>query len=247
MPRLRGCSNRCDRVDLNALAHAVAFCVQNTAIQALNRKERMLPLSPASTKSQGFEHKPHGTLGLVAAFNTTTGEVLGETAASRTSEQLVAFRTDVAARQSKRRDFIPSATTSAAVVSISRWRRSQCASQRTYALHADLLVVANPNRKLVLAHQRNVTARGIFTSMKDVGHTLTHYIRAQQKVGSRLNGSMTALCAGQCDAESLTQSASRTAAAMLCKTLTNRTASSSNSSVYRARIALLIIVLSLLA
>ena len=51
-----------------------------TAIQALDRLDPVLPLSPGRAESHGFEYFRHGTLSLYAAFNTKTGEVLGKTA-----------------------------------------------------------------------------------------------------------------------------------------------------------------------
>jgi len=66
---------------LNPPAHAAVFCVdEKTAIQALDRKDRMLPLSPGRAESHGFEYRRNGTLSLFAALNTATGEVLGMTA-----------------------------------------------------------------------------------------------------------------------------------------------------------------------
>lgn len=62
-------------------------------------KLRCLPLSPGRAERQGFEYDRHGTLSLDAAFNTTTGEVLGQTADRYTSEQFVAFLTDLVAAQ----------------------------------------------------------------------------------------------------------------------------------------------------
>jgi hypothetical protein len=60
---------------LNPPAHAVAFCVvEKAAIQALDRKDRMLPLSPGRAESHGFEYKRNGTLSLFAALNPRTGD-----------------------------------------------------------------------------------------------------------------------------------------------------------------------------
>jgi transposase len=65
--------------------HAAVFCVdEKTAIQALDRKDPILPLSPGRTERHGFEYHRHGTLSLYAAFNTKTGEVLGKTAVRHT-------------------------------------------------------------------------------------------------------------------------------------------------------------------
>ncbi len=85
---------------LNPPTHAAVFCVdEKTAIQALDRKDRMLPLAPGRAESHGFEYKRNGTLSLFAALNTATGEVLGMTAARHTSEQFVNFLGDVVGTQ----------------------------------------------------------------------------------------------------------------------------------------------------
>ena len=64
----------------------------------------MLPLSPGRAERHGFEYYRHGTLSLYAAFNTQTGEVLGKTAERHTSEQFIAFLTDLVATQPKGRE-----------------------------------------------------------------------------------------------------------------------------------------------
>jgi hypothetical protein len=62
---------------LNPPAHAVVFCIdEKTAIQALDRRDRRLPLSLGRAESHGFEYKRNGTLSLFAAFNSGTGEVM---------------------------------------------------------------------------------------------------------------------------------------------------------------------------
>ena len=76
------------------------FCVdEKTAIQALDRNDPVLPLSPRRAERHGFEYYRHGTLVLYAGFNTKTGEVIGKTAARHTSEQFVAFLRDIVAHQ----------------------------------------------------------------------------------------------------------------------------------------------------
>src|SRR5688500_107076 len=89
---------------LNPPAHAAVFCVdEKTAIQALDRLDPVLPLSPGRIERHGFEYYRHGTLSLYAAFNTKTGEVLGKTAARHTSAEFVAFLGDIVAHQSRRK------------------------------------------------------------------------------------------------------------------------------------------------
>src|ERR1035438_6007195 len=78
--------------------HAAVFCVdEKTAIQALDRKDPVLPLSPGRAERHGFEYYRHGTLSLYAALNTATGRVHGKTAARHTSREFVAFLQEVVA------------------------------------------------------------------------------------------------------------------------------------------------------
>jgi transposase len=89
---------------LNPPQHAAVFSVdEKTAIQALDRKDPVLPLSPGRAERHGFEYFRHGTLSLYAAFNTKTGEVLGKTAARHTSAEFVAFLQDIVANPKARR------------------------------------------------------------------------------------------------------------------------------------------------
>ena len=78
--------------------HAAVFCVdEKTAIQALDRLDPVLPLSPGRAERHGFEYYRHGTLSLYAALNTATGRVHGKTAARHTSREFVAFLQEVVA------------------------------------------------------------------------------------------------------------------------------------------------------
>jgi len=54
---------------LNPPQHAAVFCVdEKTAIQALDRLDPVLPLSPGRAERHGFEYYRHGTLSLYAAL-----------------------------------------------------------------------------------------------------------------------------------------------------------------------------------
>ena len=85
---------------LNPPQHAAVFCVdEKTAIQALDRKDPILPLSPGRAERHGFEYVRHGTLSLYAALDTKTGAVLGKTTRRHTSQEFVAFLADLLSRQ----------------------------------------------------------------------------------------------------------------------------------------------------
>jgi transposase len=167
---------------LNPPAHAAVFCVdEKTAIQALDRKDRMLPLSPGRAESHGFEYKRNGTLSLFAALNTATGEVLGKTAARHTSEQFVSFLEEVLASQPRRReihvicDNVSSHKTDLVEAFLAKHRRVQIHYTPTYS--SWLNQVENWFARI----QRDVIARGIFTSPKDLDKKLMRYIRLYNK------------------------------------------------------------------
>jgi hypothetical protein len=76
---------------MNPPQHAAVFCVdEKTAIQALDRLDPVLPLSPGRAERHGFEYYRHGTLSLYAALDVKTGKVQGMTAARHTSQDFVA-------------------------------------------------------------------------------------------------------------------------------------------------------------
>ena len=83
---------------LNPPQHAAVFCVdEKTAIQALDRLDPVLPLSPGRAERHGFEYYRHGTLSLYAALDTCNRPVHGKTAARHTSQDFVAFLNEVVA------------------------------------------------------------------------------------------------------------------------------------------------------
>ena len=77
---------------MNPPQHAAVFCVdEKTAIQALDRLDPVLPLSPVRAERHGFEYYRHGTLSLYAALDIKTGAVHGMTAARHTARSSSRF------------------------------------------------------------------------------------------------------------------------------------------------------------
>ena len=161
---------------LNPPAHAVVFCVdEKTAIQALDRLDPVLPLSPGRLERHGFEYYRHGTLSLYAAFNTKTGEVLGKTAPRHTSAEFVAFLTDICARQRKAIHVICD--------NLSAHKTKQV--EQFLVEHPNVHLHYTPTYSSWLNQvelwfakiERDVIARGIFTSVADLKRKLMHYIR----------------------------------------------------------------------
>lgn len=90
---------------VNPPRHAAVFAFdEKSAIQALDRLQPVLPLSPGRVERHGFEYYRHGTLSLLAALNTQTVQVIGRTVPRHTSAAFVAFLVDVVAAQPRRKE-----------------------------------------------------------------------------------------------------------------------------------------------
>jgi len=164
---------------LNPPQHAVVFCVdEKSAIQALDRLDPVLPLSPGRAERHGFEYYRHGTLSLYAALDTKTGKVHGKTTARHTSAEFVAFLGDVvSSRPAKQQIHII---------------LDNLSTHKT-KLVQDFLV-AHPNVHLHFTPtysswlnqveiwfsriERDVISRGVFSSVSDLARKLRRYIRA---------------------------------------------------------------------
>lgn len=167
---------------MNPPAHAAVFCVdEKTAIQALDRKDPVLPLSPGRAERHGFEYRRHGTLSLYAAFNTGTGEVLGKTALRHTSEEFVAFLGSLVAHQPKGQEIHVIAD------NLSAHKTAKVAA--FLEAHPNVHMHFTPTYSSWLNQvelwfgkiQRDVIARGVFTSVPDLRRKLMRYVREYNK------------------------------------------------------------------
>jgi transposase len=163
---------------LHPPAHAAVFCVdEKTAIQALDRLDPVLPLSPGRAEAHGFEYYRHGTLSLYAALNTASGEVLGKTAARHTSLEFVGFLGEIVASQPPGREI------HVIVDNLSAHKTKQVES--FLAEHPQVHVHYTPTYSSWLNQvelwfskiQRDVITRGIFTSKNDLHRKIMRYIR----------------------------------------------------------------------
>ena len=124
--------------------HAAVFCVdEKTAIQALDRRDRVLPLSPGRAERHGFEYKRNGTLSLYAALNTKTGQVHGKTAARHTSQDFGEFLGEVVARCERDQEI------HIILDNLSAHKTKQMAAFLEQHPDVALLVVAEPSRVVV--------------------------------------------------------------------------------------------------
>lgn len=163
---------------LNPPQHAVVFCVdEKTAIQALDRLDPILPLSPGRAERHGFEYYRHGTLSLYAALETRSGQVLGKTAERHTSGEFVDFLEKIVDTQTPGKEIHIIA--------------DNLSAHKTKAV--DQFLTENPKVKIHFTPtysswlnqvetwfskiERDVIARGVFTSVKDLARKLLRYIR----------------------------------------------------------------------
>jgi len=162
--------------------HAAVFSMdEKTAIQALDRKDPILPFSPGRAERHGFEYIRHGTLSLYAALNTKTGVVVGQTAERHTSQAFIAFLaellTTVPARQEVHVicDNLSAHKTQQVEAFVAAHRRLHLHFTPTYAswLNQVELWFAKIERDLI--------HRGVFHSVKDLARRIMKYIRLYNK------------------------------------------------------------------
>jgi transposase len=163
-------------------AHAVVFSLdEKTAIQALDRLDPVLPLSPGRAERHGFEYFRHGTLSLYAALNTATGEVLGKTTDRHTSAEFIAFLEELLATQPGHReihlivDNLSAHKTKAVAAFLAQHPRLRIHYTPTYSSWL------NQVELWFSKIQRDLIARGIFSSKTDLARKIMRYIRLYNK------------------------------------------------------------------
>ena len=163
---------------LDPPARAAVFCVdEKTAIQALDRLDPVLPLSPGRAERHGFEYYRHGTLSLYAAFNTQSGRVLGKAVTRHTSAEFVAFLTDLVVNQPKAKEIH--------IICDNLSAHKTPAVRAFLAAHPNVQLHYTPTYSSWLNQvelwfnriERDVIARGVFTSVADLKRKLMRYIR----------------------------------------------------------------------
>ena len=164
---------------LNPPQHAAVFCVdEKTAIQALDRLDPVLPLSPGRAERHGFEYYRHGTLSLYAALDTATGRVHGKTAARHTSRDFVVFLEEVVSLCPPHQqihiilDNLSAHKTARVRAFLEKNPRVRFHFTPTYSSWLNQV-------ELWFARiERDVIARGVFTSVLDLARKLRRYINA---------------------------------------------------------------------
>jgi transposase len=167
---------------LNPPQHAAVFCVdEKTAIQALDRLDPVLPLSPGRAERHGFEYYRHGTLSLYAALNVKTGRVEAKTAKRHASTDFIEFLMALTRKAKWAREIH--------IVLDNLSAHKTQAVEEFLATHPKLHFHFTPTYSSWLNQveiwfakiERDVIARGVFTSVADLRRKLMKYIRAYAK------------------------------------------------------------------
>jgi transposase len=162
--------------------HAAVFCVdEKSAIQALDRLDPVLPMSPGRIERHGFEYYRHGTLSLYAALDVRTGKVHGKTAARHTSEEFVGFLDQLVSSCKPRQEIH---------VILDNLSAHKTAKVEAFLEeHSNVHFHFTPTYSSWLNQveiwfgriEREVIARGVFSSVRDLARKLMRYIRAYSK------------------------------------------------------------------
>jgi transposase len=162
--------------------HAAVFCVdEKSAIQALDRLDPVLPMPPGRAERHGFEYYRHGTLSLYAALDVRSGKVHGKTAARHTSDEFVDFLHHVVGLCQ------PEQEIHVILDNLSAHKTQKVAS--FLEAHSNVKLHFTPTYSSWLNQveiwfsriERDVIARGVFTSVRDLARKLIRYIRAYSK------------------------------------------------------------------
>jgi transposase len=162
--------------------HAAVFCVdEKSAIQALDRLDPVLPLSPGRAEKHGFEYYRHGTLSLYAALDVKTGKVYGRTAPRHTSADFIAFLDEIVERNPAHQeihivlDNLSAHKTPAVQAFLEENPRVRFHFTPTYSSWLNQVEI------WFAKIERDVIARGVFTSVADLSRKLMKYIRLYTK------------------------------------------------------------------
>lgn len=163
-------------------AHAAVFCVdEKSAIQALDRLDPVLPLSPGRAERHGFEYYRHGTLSLFAALEVGSGKVTGKTAPRHTSAEFVAFLSDLVAHQPAGRAIH--------IIADNLSTHKTKKVEEFLQTHPQVTLHYTPTYSSWLNQielwfsklQRDVIARGIFKSRLDLKQKIMRYLTRYNK------------------------------------------------------------------
>jgi transposase len=167
---------------LNPPQQAAVFCIdEKSAIEALDRLDPVLPLSPGGVERHGLEYYRHGPLSPYAALDVKSGKINAKTAARHTSEEFVDFLQQVLAVCKPKQEI------HIILDKLSAHKTKQVEEFLEAHLKVKLHFTSTYSSWLNQVEiwfariEREVIARGVFTSVQDLARKLMRYIRAYSK------------------------------------------------------------------
>src|SRR6202140_3011474 len=157
---------------------------EKSAIQALDRLDPVLPLSPGRAERHGFEYYRHGTLSLYAALETRSGKVVGKTAPRHTRAEFIDFLGEVVAtaKWAKEIHIVLDNLSAHKTKGVFEFLKTNPVVRLHYTpTYSSWL---NQVEIWFSKIQRAVIARGIFTSKTDLSRKLLRYIKQYNKTAT---------------------------------------------------------------
>ena len=155
--------------------------MRSRPFKRLDRLDPVLPMSPGRAERHGFEYYRHGTLSLYAALDVRSGKVHGKTAARHTSDEFVDFLEQVIGLCKPKQEI------HVILDNLSAHKTQKVAS--FLQEHPNVRLHFTPTYSSWLNQveiwfsriERDVIARGVFSSVRDLSRKLIRYIRAYSK------------------------------------------------------------------
>ena len=153
----------------------------------LDRLDPVLPLSPGRAEKHGFEYYRHGTLSLYAALDVRSGKVHGKTASRHTSAEFIDFLSEVVRANPEPQeihivlDNLSAHKTNAVKEFLEQNPRVRFHFTPTYSSWLNQVEI------WFAKIERDVLARGVFTSVTDLSRKIMKYIRAYAKSAKPFN------------------------------------------------------------
>lgn len=167
---------------MNPPTNAVILSVdEKTQIQALDRTQPGLPLSPGRIGSRTHDYKRNGVAALYAAFNVLTGEVTGEVSKQSNSKEFLRFMKTVERKTPKGQELhiILDNLSAHKTPEVRDWLQTHPRVHFHFTPTSSSWLNAVEGWFSQL--ERRALYRGVFTSVADLEGTLKHFIEVHNE------------------------------------------------------------------
>jgi len=164
---------------MNPPDNAVVLSVdEKTQIQALDRTQPMLPLKPGQIERRTHDYKRHGTTSLYAAFDVSSGQVIGRVTKRHRAKEFLDFlrQIDRSTPKELALHIILDNSSTHKTPEVKQWleKHPRCILHFTPTSASWLNAVESWFGQL----ERRAIHRGVFASVKELRNEIQRYIRA---------------------------------------------------------------------